>query len=285
MSVSDSGGPLSPFPPEIVEYYEQTGVEMPRLGKGHGLLEFARTIELLGRYLPPAPAIVLDVGGGPGGYACWLARRGYEVHLIDATPLHVEEARRASERQPAHPVASLTIGDARALSQTDASADAVLLMGPLYHLTERSDRIAALQEARRVLRPGGVLLAAVITRFASAMYGLFEDVLHEPEYARLLERDLAEGQHRGLTDDQSKRFFTTTYLHRPEEVAAEIGEAGLLHEATLAIEGVGWLLQNYELHWNDPGRRQRLLDLLRTLEAEPSLFGASSHLMGIARKV
>jgi ubiquinone/menaquinone biosynthesis C-methylase UbiE len=281
----DRSDPRSPFPPEIVEYYEQTGVEMPRLAKGNGLLEYARTVELLERYLPPAPAVILDVGGGPGAYACWLARQGYEVHLIDTVPLHVEEARRASERQPERPVASLTVGDARTLSQSDGSADAVLLFGPLYHLTEREDRLTALREAGRVLKPGGVLLAAVITRFATALYGLFKDVLDDPPYAALLERDLAEGQHRGLTGDPTRRYFTTSYLHRPEEVAAEIEAAGLHHEATLAIEGVGRLLQNLDLHWTDPGRRQRMLDLLRRLESEPSLLGASSHLMGVARKV
>ena len=272
-----------PLPSEIVAYYEQTAAEIPRLAKGRGLLERARTEELLERYLPPPPATVLDVGGGPGVYACWLARRGYEVHLIDVVPLHVEEARRASEGQPEHPIASLAVGDARSLDHGDESADAVLLLGPLYHLTEHRDRIAALREAQRVLRPGGILLAASIVRFASALYGLFEDCLHFPDYDRVVARDLAEGQHRGRSEPPL--YFTTSYLHRPEEVAAEIEEAGLRHETTLAIEGVGWLLRkNFEHHWNDPDRRRRLLDLLRTLEAEPTLLGASSHLMAVARK-
>src|SRR5436190_432260 len=92
--------------------------------------------ELLERYLPPAPAVILDVGGGPGVYAYWLARRGYTVHLIDAVPLHVEEARLASSQQPDQPLASSAVGDARQLDWLDESVDAVLLLGPLYHLTE-----------------------------------------------------------------------------------------------------------------------------------------------------
>lgn len=280
--VPDGRDPFSPLPPEIVAYYERTGVEIARLSEGSGQLERARTHELLERHLPPPPAVVLDVGGGPGVYACWLARRGYAVHLIDVVPLHVDEARRASERQPEHPLASLAVGDARALDHPDESADAVLLLGPLYHLTEHRDRLAALIEARRVLRPGGLLLAAAIVRFASALYGLFEDCLHLLDYDRVMARDLAEGQHRGRPEPPF--YFTTAFLHRPEQLGAEIEEAGLRHQATLAIEGVGWLLQNFEHHWNDRDRRRRLLDLLRTLEAEPSLLGASSHLMAVARK-
>jgi ubiquinone/menaquinone biosynthesis C-methylase UbiE len=274
--------PHDPLPSEIVDYYERTAVEIPRLAKGDGLLERARTEELVERFLPPAPAVVLDVGGGPGVYACWLARRGYEVHLVDAVPLHVDEARHASAGQPDLPLASLAVGDARSLRHADESADAVLLLGPLYHLTERRDRLAALREARRVLRPGGILLAAAIGRFASALYGLFEDCLHLPEYDRVMARDLAEGQHRGRSEPPF--YFTTAYLHRPEQLAAEVEEAGLRHEATLAIEGVGWLLQNFGYHWDDPDRRRRMLDLIRTLEAEPALLGASSHLMAVARK-
>ena len=101
MSRSPQSRPRTP--PEMAAHYD-SGVERPRLGQGTGRLEFARTCEVIERYLPPAPAVVLDVGGGPGVYACWLARRGYEVHLVDAVPLHVEQARAASARQPDHPL-------------------------------------------------------------------------------------------------------------------------------------------------------------------------------------
>src|SRR5207247_3857740 len=74
---------------EHVRAYYEGGVELDRLGQGYSRIEFARTKELLDRHLPPAPATVLDVGGGPGVYAEWLAERGYRVHLVDGSPLPV----------------------------------------------------------------------------------------------------------------------------------------------------------------------------------------------------
>ena len=88
--MSDSSLPLPS--PEITAHYD-AGVEHSRLAQGAGRLEFARTCDLIARHFPPPPAVVLDIGGGPGFYACWLARQGYAVHLIDAVPLHVDQAR------------------------------------------------------------------------------------------------------------------------------------------------------------------------------------------------
>src|SRR4030095_1687492 len=126
--------------------------ERQRLGPWS--LERGRTRELLGRSLPPPPAVVLDIGGAAGIYALPLAAAGYQVHLVDPLAMHVQQARRASAAQPAAPPASAAVGDARQLDRPDASADAALLLGPLYHLTDRADRIRALAEAGRGARPG-----------------------------------------------------------------------------------------------------------------------------------
>src|SRR5258707_15846216 len=149
---------------DMAAYYN-LGQEAARLGRGLGQLELARMQELLRRYLPPAPAVIYDVGGGSGVYSCWLAALGYEVHLLDFMPLHVEQARQASAPPPDHPLASAEVGDARRLPRADARVDAVLLLGPLYHLTQRADRLAALRGAGRVARSGGEVLAAAITDF------------------------------------------------------------------------------------------------------------------------
>src|SRR5262245_52021412 len=179
--------------PEILEYYAK-GKEEGRLSVSLGRLERIRTWEILQRHLPSAPSRVLDVGGGTGVYALPLASRGYEVHLVDPVPLHVDRARELSRASHA-PLASVDVGDARRLRSHDASFDVVLLLGPLYHLIDPAERLQALREARRVLVPGGLLLAAYISRFASACDGIQEGMLREPAFAAIVDRDLTDGIH------------------------------------------------------------------------------------------
>lgn len=266
---------------EIAAYYAR-GLERDRLASGPGALESARTQALLERYLPPPPAVVADVGGGPGRYAVWLAERGYRVHLVDPVPLHVEQARIAARGRPGAALASADVGDARALRLPDASADAVLLLGPLYHLPERVGRLQALAEARRVCRQGGVIIAAAISRFASTLDGLRGGYLEDPTFAAVAASDRRDGRHRNPTDDPA--YFTTAYFHRPEELAVECAAAGLTHEATLAVEGPGWLLPDLDARLADERRRAVLLAALAPLEAEPTLLGVSAHLLAVARR-
>ena len=273
--------PVGPLLPEAAQHYDATR-EAGRLESGANRIELARTQELTARYAPPPPAIVYDVGGGPGMYALWLAREGYAVHLVDAHPLHVEQARRASAAQPEAPLASASQGDARRLEFADDSTDVVLLLGPLYHLTEHSDRVTALREAKRVVRPGGVVLAAVISRFASALDGMRQGFFDDPDFVAIVQRDLRDGQHRNLMN--KRNYFTTAYFHHPAELASEVEEAGLMHAATLAVEGPAWLSDRVLERWDDLVWRERILGVLRSIEAEPTLLGASSHLLAVARK-
>src|SRR5262245_9948237 len=203
--------PPAGFDRAIAEFYSRAPEE-DRLTQGGSLLEAARTRELLEEMAPPPPGVILDVGGGAGAYSFWLAARGYQVHLVDASPRLIEEARR---RAPQHSrLASCTVGDARAVDFPDRTADIVLLFGPLYHLTEAADRRRALEEAHRVLQSGGWLFAAVISRWASALDGLVRNLLQDPAFAAIVRRDIDEGQHRNPTARMD--YFTTAYFHRPE---------------------------------------------------------------------
>ena len=267
---------------EVLRHYG-AGKERDRLAEGRGRLEWLRSRELLARHLVPPPAVVVDVGGGPGAYACWLAAEGYEVHLVDPVPLHVEQALQANAEGGARPLASARVGDARRVEQPSASADAVLLMGPLYHLTERVDRLLALKEAKRVVRPGGVVFAVGISRFTSLFDGLSSNFLDDPSFARIVDRDLREGQHRN--PDDYPGYFTTAFLHHPDELQAEVREAGLAILETVGIEGPGWWLpREFADWWDNPARRERLLAAIRAVEREPSVLGMGPHLMVIARR-
>ncbi len=265
-----------------VRRYYALGLEKGRLDEAYFPLERARTRELIERHLPPPPGVVLDVGGAAGAYSLWLADKGYEVHLVDPVPLHVEQAEEASRSRETGQLASARVGDARRLDFADASADAVLLLGPLYHLTGRGERRAALEEARRVLGPGGWLFAAAISRFASLLDGLRGLVFEDDAFVRIVERDLTDGQHRNDTDNPL--YFTTAFFHHPEELSAEVQEAGFTLAGLLAVEGPGAFLPEFQRRWKNPRNRKRLLELLRRVEREPALLGASPHLLAVGRK-
>ena len=264
---------------EILAYYEH-GAERGRLASGPQRIEFLRVWDLLERYLPAAPARILDVGGGAGAYALPLAAAGYEVHLIDPVPLHVEQAAAASRLARA-PLAGVSAGDARDLPAADDSADAVLLLGPLYHLTSRADRVTALREARRVLRPGGIVVAKALSRF----YPVFEELAGArpdgPGRADDTARFLADGQYRNPGGDPAS--FTTSYFHRPEELTGEIRDAGLEQRLLVAASGSVKLLPGLSALLDVPEGREHVLSVLRLLEAEPSLIGMSQNFVAVAQ--
>jgi ubiquinone/menaquinone biosynthesis C-methylase UbiE len=265
----------------VINYYHDFN-EQERLSDAWGQIEFVRTMDILSRYLPDSPASILDVGGATGKYACWLARQGYDVSLIDPVPLHIEQAREASARQPDHPIAQCLVGDARHLEFQDECADAVLLMGPLYHLIDINDRILALQEARRVLKPNGRLFAVGISRFASTIDGFDSGFFHDPMFQDIMRQDLQDGQHRNPTNNP--RYFTDTFFHHPEELKHEVQLAGFTLQAMVAIEGIGYVMKDFDTNWENEASREFLLEILRTIEQEPTLIGASPHIMGVAVK-
>lgn len=260
---------------EIADYYDR-GEERDRLAGGaRGELERLRTQALLAELLPPPPARVLDVGGGAGVYASWLAERGYDVHLVDPVPLHVTQARE-------HGTFTAGLGDARDLAEPDASRDAVLLLGPLYHLPERADRVRALAEARRVVRPGGVVCAAAICRWAGLWDALTHDMLADARVPAIVEGDLGTGVHRN--DDGVPGWFTTAYFHRPEDLPAELADAGLAEPGVRAIEGPAAFFGALAEILADARRRADLLRWLARTDTEPALLGAGSHLLAHAHR-
>jgi ubiquinone/menaquinone biosynthesis C-methylase UbiE len=170
------------------------------------------------------------------------------------------------------------VGDARTLPFSDGSADAVLLHGPLYHLTERSDRMAALREARRVLRPGGVVAAVAITAYASTIVGLVRGLVWNAGYLTMIGDEINSGVHRRPPDGQ---IFTTAFFHQPAELADEITDSGFEHQVTVGIQGPVWLVPDFDAAWEDPSKRDVLMQVARLLEREPV---HSPHMLAIARK-
>ena len=262
-------------PREIIQHYEEDYDEAERLfSGGWGQVEWLRTKELVSRFLPEPPAKIIDIGGGPGVYADWLTDIGYEVHLIDPVARHIEQAKQRSAG-----IAVCEIGDARSLNYPDDTFDMALLLGPLYHLIEREDRLVALREARRVTATGRPVVAAAINRFASAIDLLYGGIIDEPEFRTIAERDIVDGVHVNTTGDP--RFFTTAFFHRADELERELSDAGLTGVDVFAVEGIAWAAPDLDERIADPEKRRHLLELLERLEREETLLGATGHLLAV----
>lgn len=263
--------------PEVMRFYASTVNEADRLStSADGKLEMVRTQELLRRYLPTAPASVLDVGGGPGAHARWLIEDGYTVHLVDPVPRHIEVAKEV-------PGCTVELGDARELTAHDASLDVVLLLGPLYHLLEREQRDRALSEAYRVLRPGGLIAAAGINRYAS----LFEHTA----FAHLCKDSVREsiGNILATRIHDGKKAFTAAYFHGGAELRDEVADAGFQYAEVFGIEGPTWgMLKAAEQHTGDSVIGTPLFDsaltAARMAEPYPDLLAASSHMLALGRR-
>lgn len=173
-------------------------------------------------------------------------------------------------------------GDAHSLSWADDSVDLFLLMGPLYHLIAREDRLAALSEARRVLKSGGMLIATVVNRFASLVDGLMCGYIDDPAFMTILYRDLSDGLH--LPDSRVQEYFTTAFFHLPEELESEVVEAGFRIRGLFSVQGPGQFANDLDGRMADPEKGEQLLGLIRLVEEERTLMGMASHLVVAAEK-
>lgn len=256
-------------------YYERDG-ERARLADGLGLVEFLRTTEVISRTMPSTGTIA-DIGGGPGRYTDWLVGLDYAVIHRDYVPLHVDYVRRDHGSR-----VDTAVGDARTLDLADASVDAVLLLGPLYHLEEHDDRVTALREAARIVKPGGYIYAAAISRWAARLHGMLIEKAHVkyPVIDDMIEAAEATGVMAPVHDGAF-----TAYAHRPDELADEVAEAGLELAALIAVEGIAFALGDVSERLADPVERELLFETIRKTESVPELLGVGPHFLAVARRV
>lgn len=263
---------------EVRSYYDRRPQqEWQRLVRQR--LEYAVTLRAL-RDTLPATARVLDAGGGPGRYAVALAAAGHAVTLLDLSPRLLQLARDHAAQRKVH-LAGIGEGSATDLCRfDDASFEAVLLLGPLYHLPELEDRLLALREARRVLVPDGVLVVAFVSRYAP----LRQLAQSDPEsllrlaerYEALLERGVLPG-----ADERDEPV--QGYYARPDEIAPLMERAGFETPRLLAVEG---LLDGIERRvaalrgaaWN------AWADLIYDLAGEQGVLASSTHILAIAQR-
>jgi len=266
---------------EMQEHYNVIE-EKDRLSFGVGLLEKERTREIILRYLDKRSGKILDAGGAAGVYSFWLAELGYEVHLGDASPKHIEQAKTINANTKSK-LASVAVLDARDLGEyADDSIDYILLLGPLYHLVERDDRWQALSECYRVLQRKGKLFAAGINRYASLYDGLSRGLIDDPYFVEILNEDLKTGQHRNPKNVPD--YFTTTIFQLPEEMEEEIKEARFSLINLIAVEGPLWMTKDFGDRWQDESKRKQILDLLHVLEQHKVSLLTTHHYIAVAQK-
>jgi SAM-dependent methyltransferase len=269
--------PDEPILTAMHEHYDR-GRELGRLAEPYEQLEFERTKEIILRHLPPPPAVVADIGGGPGSYALWLARLGYQVMHRDLMPLHVEQLRQAASGTPR---ILTSVGDARQLDLASESADAALLLGPLYHLDRRKERLQALAETQRVVRPGGPVFAAAISRWATRMDGILRLRLYETIPGA--EAELAAIERTGRLPPLGPGSFCG-YMHRPRQLRAELAASGFQVIDLVCVEGPAYLLDDLAERLADDEGHRVVLETARALERVPELLGIGPHLLATARK-
>jgi SAM-dependent methyltransferase len=240
--------------------------------------EFAVTLRALDEYLPPAPAKILDCGGGPGRYAIELAKRGYQVTLFDLSVENLNLARlRVAEAGVS--LDSFIQGSAVDLSDFETDTfDSVLLLGPLYHLLESDDRAQAVSEAARVMKPGAPLFAAFISRYAGHRYA----AANSPEY--ILEQAEISQQlfEKGVFPPREEGSFVAFMAH-PSEVDEPFWHSGLEVSSVLGVEG---LVSMIEEHVNILSGElwEKWVDLNYRVAPDPSIHGLVEHLLVIAYK-
>lgn len=264
---------------KIIDYYQGCN-EDDRMKNNP--LEYIRCKEIIERYLTNSTMSILDIGGATGAFSFWLAQYGHKVSLIDFTPKHIEIARLRQEELDINLV-SILVGDARLLPYEDNSFDMVLLMGPLYHLVDREDRIKAIHEAYRVLKPNGVIICEVISRFASLIDGFNYDLVKDNDFISIMNKDIQTGFHEDTS--QGKKYFTNAYFHHASELPQELKDSGFYFKELIAVTSFGSFIHDIDSKIEDEQYRDLLLTTIRLVEKDETIIGISSHYMGIGIKL
>jgi len=264
---------------ELENFYNKASEET-RLEKGMGIFEFERIKELIELHISRPNSIIVDVGGGTGKYSEWLAKKGHNVHLIEPVLKHIKlaESRAKKLKNPF----SIAIGEAKTLPFKNETADLVILHGPLYHLQKREDRIAAIIEAKRVLKPGGIILGFAINATASSVVGLMNGMIHANSFFDMCKEELTTGIHNAPKDFPF--LLADAFYHKPQGLKAEFLEQNLNFINLFAVEGMIWLDNEYFANMLDK-RKSKTLKALQTLtQNDEYLLPFSPHMMIAVKK-
>lgn len=269
------------------------GIEKNRLRTGIGIIEFERTKEILLEKLPKPPAVIYDIGGAYGEYAWWLSSLGYEVHLFDLSETNILMSNELAAEYPGTSLKSAVVCDARSVPCPDKSADAILLMGPLYSITEYEERIIAIKESFRLLKDDGILFSAALTPFSVlvsrlAIYHKDDTIkykeLDNPEMLSAIERTLKDGCYIN-PERKLSNGLGSSHLHTAKALRAELSRCGFITEAVHGVMGGAWLAPNLDALLENEETHSLLMKTVRMLDTHEEIIGLSGHLLAVSRKI
>lgn len=256
---------------KIEKFYDEQYDEWSRL-KRHKI-EFDITKRYLDEYLTGESLKIFDIGGGPGRYALYLAQKGHKVSLLDLSKQNIEVAKAESAKRGIWLEAYIH-GNALELDDHEEAYDAVLLMGPLYHLVRESDRKKAVEVALGALKAGGILVASFIASYAPILDNL------KGLYPMVSVDGLLTYLKNGVSNGDSG--FTTAYFTHPQEARALMEEAGLTELAFAGVENI-LSAKEQEVNMLEEAEYQKWLEVCYRLSQDPNLFGASEHYLYVGR--
>ncbi|WP_288955024.1 class I SAM-dependent methyltransferase [uncultured Polaribacter sp.] len=264
---------------ELEDFYNIASEET-RLEKGMGIFEFERIKELIQQHISKPNSTIIDVGGGTGKYSEWLAKNGHKVQLIEPVLKHIKLADKRAKKLK-NPF-SVTKGIAQKLPYQNESADLVILHGPLYHLQKKEDRIAAILEAKRVLKKDGIILGFAINATASTVVGLMNGMIHANSFFEMCKQELTTGIHN--TPKDFPFLLADAYYHKPQQLKEEFLDQDLKFINLFAVEGMIWLDNEYFANMLDKKKSKTLKVLQKLTENDEYLLPFSPHMMISVRK-
>ncbi len=261
----------------VAQYYDaHVEQEWDRLNESW--LEFAVTLDRVKRSLTSNQS-VLDIGGGPGRYALALAQMGHEVDLVDVSQAAVQFAINEATARGVE-LRRASTGDARDLSHYPSDRfDAVLCLGPLYHLVDKTDRDLVRAEVARVLRPGGVAFFAVISTFAPIYYAC-----KKPErFANTVDTAAEIAGAPEFQIDPGGSFFTEAAFIHPDGVEEEFAASSLTLTEVFGAESL-FAQSEVALASLSPADRAKLRDLAIAHAADKAARYTSEHIIVVMTK-